>query len=68
MKKILYGLIVTSSYEISQGEVVKYLLNHFGVSSIVITGCDEKTKDSPKATHAWNVVKKDRTERNFMWM
>ena len=36
----------------------KYLLNHLGVSCIVITGCDEKTKDSPKATHAWNVVKR----------
>lgn len=36
----------------------KFLLNHLGVSCIVITGCTEKTKNSPQATHAWNMVKK----------
>ncbi len=35
----------------------KLILNHVGVDCIVITGCDQKTKNSPYPTHAWNVVK-----------
>jgi len=36
----------------------KFLLNHVGVSCIVITGCSEQTKNSKQPTHAWNVVKR----------